>query len=72
MDNRSTFLTSGEGVPPQGGRSEEALATVYQKHRSPLSRKTMYGGWRLPSAGRLRKPVSVSEAGDWSPGERRP
>ncbi len=37
-------VTSGEGVPPQGGRSEEAQATVYQKHRSPLSRKTMYGG----------------------------
>jgi len=28
-------------------------ATVYQKHRSPQSRKTIYGGWRLPSAGRL-------------------
>jgi hypothetical protein len=26
------------------GRSEEAQATVYQKHRSPQSRKTIYGG----------------------------
>jgi hypothetical protein len=31
-------------VPTQVGRSEEIQATVYQKHRSPLSRKTMYGG----------------------------
>ncbi len=37
-------VTSGEGVPARAGRSEEAQATVYQKHRSPLSRKTMYGG----------------------------
>ncbi len=34
------------------------LATVYQKHRSPLIRKKKYGGWRLPSAGRLKKLVS--------------
>ncbi|KAK7331499.1 hypothetical protein VNO80_31219 [Phaseolus coccineus] len=38
-------VTSGEGVPPhKGGRSDQARATVYQKHRSPQSRKTMYGG----------------------------
>jgi len=41
----------------QMGRSEEIQATVYQKHRSPRSQMTMYGGWRLPSAGRLRKSV---------------
>jgi hypothetical protein len=29
--------------PHQGGRSDQAQATVYQKHRSPQSRKTMYG-----------------------------
>jgi len=40
-----------------GGRSDQAQATVYQKHKSPLSRKTKYGGWRLPSAGRWRKLV---------------
>uniref|UniRef100_A0A2P2LZJ9 Uncharacterized protein n=1 Tax=Rhizophora mucronata TaxID=61149 RepID=A0A2P2LZJ9_RHIMU len=28
----------------RGGRSDQARATVYQKHRSPQSRKTMYGG----------------------------
>ncbi len=31
-------------MPAQAGRSEESQATVYQKHRSPLSRKTMYWG----------------------------
>ena len=36
-------VTSGEGVPARAGRSEEAQATV-SKHRSPLSRKTMYKG----------------------------
>ncbi len=32
------------GAHSNMGRSEESQATVYQKHRSPLSRKTMYGG----------------------------
>jgi len=40
-----------------GGRSDQAQATVYQKHRSPQSRKTTYGGWRLPGAGRWRELV---------------
>src|SRR5918997_6756155 len=46
-------VTSGEGVPvdvppPAGeapaGRSETAQPTVYQKHRSPPTRKGTYGG----------------------------
>lgn len=38
-------VTSGEGVlPHKGGRSDQARAIVYQKHRSLQSRKTMYGG----------------------------
>jgi hypothetical protein len=46
-------VTSGEGAPPavhphageaEGGRSESAQPTVYQKHRSPLTRKGTYGG----------------------------
>ncbi len=36
---------SGEGVPPHRGvRSDQAQVTVYQKHRSLQSCKTMYGG----------------------------
>ncbi len=46
-------VTSGEGAPQAvngfapaagGGRSESAQPTVYQKHRSPLTRKGTYGG----------------------------
>ena len=37
-------VTSGEGAPPKGGRSEKAQATVYQKHRSLLNRKMTYRG----------------------------
>src|ERR687892_305138 len=46
-------VTSGEGAPLSvnrlarvalGGRSESAQPTVYQKHRSPLSREATYGG----------------------------
>jgi len=51
--------------PHKGGRSDQARATIYQKHRPPQSRKTMYGGWRLPSAGRSRKLVT------WWQGSRR-
>ena len=45
-------------MPVKAGRSEEAQVTVYQKHSSMLSRKAMYMGWCLPSAGRLRGEVS--------------
>ncbi len=41
------------------GCNNQTLATVYQKHRSPLIRKIKYGGWRLPSAGRLKKLVNL-------------
>ncbi|GJU88128.1 hypothetical protein Tco_1300551 [Tanacetum coccineum] len=35
----------GEGVPPhKRGRIDQARATVYQKHWTSQSRKTMYGG----------------------------
>ena len=46
-------VTSGEGVPvgvhrrareAPAGRSESAQPTVYQKHRSPPTRKGTYGG----------------------------
>ncbi len=30
-------------MPPRGGRSEESQATVYQKHRSPLSQDDVWG-----------------------------
>ena len=40
-------------MPQQCGRSEEALATVYQKHRSPLSRKTMYLLDQVTTEGKL-------------------
>ncbi len=47
------LVTSGEEVPliviglapgANGGRSEAAQTTVYQKHRSLLKRKLMYRG----------------------------
>ncbi|WZZ67254.1 hypothetical protein YC2023_078624 [Brassica napus] len=45
LTRQNSPVTSGEEVPPhKGGRSDQARATVYQKHRSPQSRKTMYGG----------------------------
>ncbi len=49
-------------------RSESHQATVYQKHRSVLSRKMMYTGWHLPSARRLN--IGCVKAPDISPGER--
>ncbi|KAH0739290.1 hypothetical protein KY290_037995 [Solanum tuberosum] len=38
-------VTSGEGVPPhKGGRSDQARATVYQKHREPATEAPVNGG----------------------------
>ena len=41
------------------GRRDQGEATVYQKHRSVRSRKTMYTDRLLPGAGRLRGLVSL-------------
>ena len=45
-------------VNAEEGHSKSASATVYQKHRTLLTRKRMYRVCRLPGAGRLRKRVS--------------
>ena len=62
------FLSTTSRIFRCGGRSKRAHGTVYQKHRSLRTRKWMYRGWLLPSAGRLRRRLHGL---NWSPSERR-
>jgi len=55
-----------------GVAAKVPLATVYQKHRSLLTRKRMYRGWGLTSAGTLISLVHAARYGlsGWSASKR--